>query len=453
MKYKILPRYVLGVRTAAILETIVFLFVVCLIDYFFGNGDRFLGVSPHPFSIIILLVAVQYGTPEAIVSTILSTIVLYAWNIPPQKINDTLFDYQFGLIVVPMLWFLASFIIGELRMRLEQKNHETEMELHEVKKQASTISKEYEVLKETKENFEAYLVSQYNTITNTYKSLKALEVLNPSQILLNLEEVVQGALNIEKFSVYAMGDMGFEVVTSHGWNKGEPFSLRIKQDNPLFWEIYGEHRIVCVVNEDDAKILQKEGVLAGPIIDKETKEILGMLKIEKMRFMDLNVSSIETFKSLCELIGIAYSNARDYIQVKANSIYQLTDPPLFSNLFYELQKESYHNLCQNLKQPLSMISLHCIDRMSEAEEEKMLAKLTNVITPLLKTPTMLFAGARKQKTVRILLPATSKEDSEAFSHKILDRLLNDNYLNEKIFKFNIEMICNPHSKGESSQHG
>ena len=61
------PRKIAGLRAAALAESLVLLGAALLVDQFLFNGDRFAGVSPHPFWIVVLLVAAQYGTSEALV--------------------------------------------------------------------------------------------------------------------------------------------------------------------------------------------------------------------------------------------------------------------------------------------------------------------------------------------------------------------------------------------------
>ena len=48
------------------------------------------------------------------------------------------------------------------------------------------------------------------------------------------------------------------------------------------------------------------------MIDSETGEVFGMLKIEKMDLLEFNLSRLETFRIVCELIGTAYSNAKRF---------------------------------------------------------------------------------------------------------------------------------------------
>jgi hypothetical protein len=80
----------------------------------------------------------------------------------------------------------------------------------------------------------------------------------------------------------------------------------------MFREIVARQRTLCISKPEDEFVLQDEGILAAPIIDKESGEVLGMLKIEKMNFFDLHFSNIQSFQLLCEWIADAYVQAQRF---------------------------------------------------------------------------------------------------------------------------------------------
>ena len=49
--------------------------------------------------------------------------------------------------------------------------------------------------------------------------------------------------------------------------------------------------------------LMGQGLIAGPLIDPASGKLVGMLKIEEMAFLDLNVSSLQTFKTMAEAVS------------------------------------------------------------------------------------------------------------------------------------------------------
>ncbi len=136
----------LGVRVSALVEIALFLVGALLIDHFFAAGNRFAGVEPHPFWIIVLLISVQYGTNEGIVAAIASSAALLAWNLPPQTIDQEFYTYLFRVAFNPMLWCTTAIVVGELRMRYARRERELTELLADAEHREETIALAYQEL-------------------------------------------------------------------------------------------------------------------------------------------------------------------------------------------------------------------------------------------------------------------------------------------------------------------
>jgi polysaccharide biosynthesis protein PelD len=446
---KMFPRKICGVRTIAIIEILIFYTLVLLYDMTYGSGDRFFSSTLHPFYFMVLLVSVQYGTIEGIAATVIGTLFLYSGQIPQQTVNESLFEYQFRLSIHPLIWFISAFILGEIRLRVETEKEEYKHEASTLKNQSDIIAKEYEVLKVTKENLEAYLVSQQQSIANTYKALRGLEILKPAQVLSNLEMVVQGALRVNKFSVYAMGDNGLEIAQSHGWEETDQFKHRILSEDPVFEKIIAERKVLCVVNENDEQVLDGEGLLAGALVDPDKDEVLGMLKIEEMNFMELNISSIEAFKGLCDLIGVAYSNAARHKELEAHSIYDTECTELMTFHFYELQREYLQKLCKQSEIDFVELVISFQERKSREVERMLTNELYSVSSNVLPPTAQTFLGDRSSGDILILLPSLNSERGSQVASDVLQEIDSNQLLSENKVNIRVNNILKQHEQRKS----
>src|SRR5262245_61903386 len=83
-----------------------------------GGGSaavRFASVSPHPFWVVVLLIAAQYGTGEALVAAALSGAALLINNLPEQGFNEDLYAWLLRISFNPVLWCIAAVALGEIR--------------------------------------------------------------------------------------------------------------------------------------------------------------------------------------------------------------------------------------------------------------------------------------------------------------------------------------------------
>ncbi|MFQ5730203.1 MAG: GAF domain-containing protein, partial [Waddliaceae bacterium] len=412
-------------------------------DSAFGDGKRFIDLYPHPFWIVVLLITMQYGTSEGLAATVLAIVFLYFRNIPERLVEESTFDYQFRISLRPFLWFSVAFVLGELRMRLQHQIDQLREGRDKATEHAQAIAKNYEVLKAMKESLEARLVGQISTVATTYETVRGLETLKPTQILTCLDKIVQTTLNPQKFSVFSFGPHGLEATTSQGWTDEDTFLRRFSIGHPLHREIVERKRMVCIVNQDDEQIFDGEGVIAGPLIDRNTGEVFGMIKIEEIDFFKLDIGNMETFKTLCDLVGSAYSNAKKYKMAMANAIYE-EEMGIFSYKLYSLFKNFLRNLCITANIPLSYLSikLQGADELMNENERAIISEIYSLLMGEIAEGTAIFQG--KEKIMyQILLANTTVKQAKKLSLSILDAIQKNSLLSKYRFSFSVESLYEP----------
>jgi hypothetical protein len=408
-------RKFLGLRVAAIFETLIFLIVFLLLNFLFSDGKRMVDYYLHPFWIIILLTTVQYGTAEGLFAAVLSTIFLYAGNLPHQKPEELFFDYQLRLALLPALWLLTAFILGELRMRLEWEKQQLKEDLLHLKAQVEKITDEYEILKESHHNLEIHLGSQEETAATSFKVFKALEALDPAQIIFGVNSLIETALHPKKFSVYAKGSQGLEAVTSVGWESTDRYCRRFIPSSPLFKGVIEDKKLVSAINKDDLPIIKNEGILAYALTDPESGESFGMVKVEDLDFRSLNLSRLETFKIVCDLIGRAYANAKKYKKNQEENIYA-PSLPAYSHASYQALSKHLQALGKELKFQTGVVSIQLLKGHVWKKED--LAALANSLPAYAPY----FTGTKPNKELQVIYPIGNNEDPKKVEHLLGDWL-------------------------------
>lgn len=435
------PLIFLGLRVSAIVEIFLFIAALLIINQIFGDGKRYIHATPHPFWILIILISIQYGMKEGLLAVVFSIIALYAGNVPPQEPNETLFEYQVRLAWNPVFWFITAFVLGQIKKRHDSDRELLLHNLERSEKETKAITEAYISLKGMKENLEAHLAGQLKTTAAIFKSFKSLGSINPNQILINLPAVVVPVLNPKKFSVYSFGPNGFEPVMAYGWSQDEKYKRRFNLDDPLSQCILKGQKIVTIVNTNDRKIFRGEGILAAPLIDSETHEIFGMLKVEEMDVYELNLSSLETFKMLCELIGISYTNARQYKKLEDNTIYP-TDVPYFSYNFYKLQIEILKKVMHAAQLPLTQMNIKFEYHPSEGQAETTF--VSSVLYILLKEvlPDIAYVchGRRKWMDFIIVLPGIGETEISQLKDKLMQAIKGNDILSQRNVIIELESI-------------
>ena len=306
------PRKLAGLRVSALAEIVVLLAVALLADHLLFGGDRFTAVSPHPFWIVVLLIAAQYGTSEALAAAALASAALLFDNLPEQAFNEDLYPWLLRLSVNPVLWCIAAVTLGEIRAGHRRKAETLQEAMAEAQEQARAIAEAYEHLLQIKTTLEVLVAGQVRTVRTVYTAARAIERQSIVEVLTGIPQLVRTVMNPEKFSFYLLNGSTLEAAATEGWRAGDPFRREFHAGSPVFAAVVGERRFLVASDADHEPLLEGEGVLAGPLFSEETGEVFGMLKIEGMAFHELTPAGVQNFQILCDWIGTAFAKAQRF---------------------------------------------------------------------------------------------------------------------------------------------
>ena len=298
-----------GFRRSAIIEIVLFLALALAFDILVLDGVRFRNVQPHPFWLLILLVSVQYGTAEGMVAATGCTLAFLVGAIPPQGIGEDFYDHLFTVVKLPVLWFATTVMLGEIRARHRRAFDELSVRYEELRTRSTQLSNAYRRLVRVKENLEVRVVGQLRTFLTTYETARLIERSDPGEVLLAIVDVVRSIVTPEKFSLFLLNDKTLEAAIQDGWEPEDRYARIFDSRSLLYQEVVEQKRVICITNEADEAALGREGVLAGPLLNGQTGGVIGMLKIERLELLDLNVSTVENFRALSVWIGTAYAKA------------------------------------------------------------------------------------------------------------------------------------------------
>lgn len=329
---------ILGLRVVALVEAAAFLALALAYDHFLGANDRLASVSPHPFWAIVLLVAAQYGSKEGLAAALMSSAALLAGNLPEQGFSEDLYAWLLRSTTQPLLWTFAAIGIGEIRDSHRRERDRLREELQEAREQAFGITEAYERLSALKDHLEARVASQVRTVHSVFLSTRGIERQDIGEVLAGAQELVSGVLTPRKFSLFLRGPNGLEAAFGEGWAGADGYAAEFGSDTPLFQAVVLHRQFVVATRPSHQLILGAEGLLAGPIVNEETGEVLGMLKIEEMDFLDLNPATVTTFRVLCNWLGAAFLRAQQWEQSEASRYF---DPVrrLLPAAMFEMQRD------------------------------------------------------------------------------------------------------------------
>ncbi len=412
---------ILGLRAIALGEILFIIALVWGADLVTGTPHNyFFDVSPHPLWAAVLLVTVQYGTAEGVLAAILCTIALFLFGgIPDRTISMKGYEYIMLVLKNPLLWLVAAVFLGELRMRHQREKIALEKKNRDIQMQADTIADNYERVRGAKERLETRVAGQFRSTLQAYQAAKQLEKLHPADVLQGVEEIIASVLAPEKFSVWLLGNNGLETTITYGWREGEGYDNFIPADSELYRQVIGKQQLLHVANADYERVLNGQAVMAGPLYAKESGEIVGMLKVERLGFTDLSLTTIETFRSICEWVAVAFINARSYQEAKADTVFN-PEHNMMTFGYFQRYTDYITALAKRLRFDVNMIvvKLAHADRLPPEERAEVAKSLGTAVNDVLRSVDLAFDYHKTGEEYSIVLPATNRSGTDV----VLDKL-------------------------------
>jgi len=400
-------RTIAGIRLSAILEIALFFGGALLVDHFFFDGSRFRSASQHPFWIPVLLVSAQYGTNAGLLAAIAASAALLSGKLPPETILQDRFAWWFEIAKLPLMWFIAALILGELRTRQIHERAVLREQLAETSRREQVVASAYQRLSAVREALETRLASQMKTAVGLYQSVRAIEKLDPSEVLMGVAGLVRSVVNPEQFSTYLVRNGRLELVSAEGRSGHGGLRRHYGPETDLFIEIVGKQRVLSVANPGDTSVLEGAGVAAVPIVVRDGERVVGMLKIEKLGFLDLTFSSLQMLRALGQWIGSAYDNALRYQAEREKSVVNI-ETELLSYGFFSRQLSFLSALAARLRFHVTMVIVR-LDNAGELLPDQRAAvprAFGRAVSQALRKTDLAFDYQRTGTEFAIILPAS-----------------------------------------------
>lgn len=440
---------VLGLRLSALVEILLSLAIMMFIDIAAFGGHRFWDANPHPFWLIVLFIACKYGTKEAIIAALLCTLFLLVGNMPEHTMGQDSYAYLFYVLKLPLMWLIAAVAFGELRMMHIRERDFLESSLKESEEREQTIAQSYQKVKMLKDQIEMRMAGQLRSSVSAYHAARSMEVLSPSEVLKGLEKLVNVSLYPEQFSVFLLNNNRLDVTLTHGWLEDDKFLRSFGSGSAVYQSVIARNEVLCVINSDHERTLAGQGILAGPMLDKETGEVIGMLKIERMSLTDLNLSNIEAFSAICEWAAMAILNANKYQSAKDGSIVN-PDHNLFTQSYFKRYSDYIRSLAERLKFDVSRVDV----RLSNTNDfdsntrTRIARALSDSVESVLRKVDLAFDHQETNDEYSIVLPTTDRNGAQIVVDKIrsaLDKNLGKTSKNAN-FTFTVQTVYEKSAK-------
>lgn len=279
-----------------LLETLLFMLVVLILGYTKGN-PAFVGITSHPFFLVILLISIRYGYLKGVISTVLLAGTYLYFSLTIGVIPQS--EMSYWLIFQQILAFFAFAMFVGLLVEVDKERVRVSNKL--ASRYKNTIDdNENEMTKILSINGNlsnqiATADQSFNVIFYSTKDFYNEDILKTYQVAYDL------LINTVKATVayiFLLENSQFKLILPAEETKSKDFLAansevieQLKNNNEFY-------RLDKITQTTDST-----PIFMGPIIHEESNHVYGLLVVKEIDFINYNESSFITFKNLCKWLG------------------------------------------------------------------------------------------------------------------------------------------------------
>ena len=294
-----------------LIEILGFLVVLTVVNLIWaGDNLGFVGITPHPYWIPVLALAVKYDLRSALASIAISSgfyifFLIFFHNLSPVQLGD--FQY-----FKPILLFaIVGGFVGQVRATQKQKYEQLQRDQDQLRAKYETLKKRSQEVVRLKNELADRIIGQTSTVSTVYKLAKKLNVLDPEQLMPAALEFVGEVVGAEKCSFYKWDSINLclNLEATSGWLQNDYKRYQSNIHNELNRGALTKQRTVALTEsfdqelEDAPETIEADVVMSAPVFCGGDKTIYGVLNVEKIPFLKFSPDSIRLFSVIAEWVS------------------------------------------------------------------------------------------------------------------------------------------------------
>ena len=387
-----------------------------LFEQFLNSKElSFAYLSPHPYLAVVIGLALIYGLPSGIFSGIIASLLIVNFKEVPHMSS-----YMMVLeLFTPFFMIIGGASVGAFSSLQKANLFELNTKANELAGSLTELDKDRERLTKTNLILEKKVVTREDTILTLYEAAQNLGSLDVQEILSAIPNLLTSYMNAEKCSVYVLQDNQLTLNVQHNWNSDEEYPRTYPKDHALFKKLTAPF---YMLSQSDLEGID-DSLLIAPLVTPE-KELYGIVKIEKITFLNLTPSSIKMLEILSIWIMNAIVNASSYDKSKQSQVRD-EQTGAYSFFFFKerLLREIRLALRYELNLTVILVRIEMFETMTESIKGKVLSIISRVMEFKFREDDIIARGEGGEFQFAVLQPFTDREQADASLTRCLREIL------------------------------
>ncbi len=438
-----------------IFETLIGMAILVAIDIeFLKNTSVYQNIHPHPYWIVILLIACRYGTVQGAVAGGLAAIVYIAISAKSGEINFSHDVFPRGGFKYPFLFILVGGVLGEIRSIYKKKFMKLEKKHDKLHDDFQNLELLHWALTDSKKELEKRIAYQSGTMLNLLERLNTMETLELDQLYPQCLGLLEEHLNVTCSSIYLIENNRLKLFTRRGKTERSKLPAEVELTHGMMGEVVTNKKAITINQsnfDDQMVIFQKlDLMMCGPIKRKDGA-ILGVINVELIPFFDFTANSMQIFETFCHWISNVVDKALQFNHLKDRNIAdEITGA--YNHLYFQKRLSYEVARAKRFNTGLTLVLLQVwkFNEMAESERKNVLVVLNSIFKKVLRQ-TDIIAKYNSDDTFAIILPCQDSVNVEKMMARLMAKITEGKFKpfqdSDEVLKIKYAMSSLQHSEG------
>lgn len=404
------------------IEILLFYAALVVVNYFlFPNFPGFVGIDPHPYWVGVLLFGFRYGVWAGFTAGFLSA-VLYlgmAWVGIERYVFEDLSFY-----ILPTLFMIIGTLVGVGVYQYRSRISELQKQLSDQQTSIDQSVKELYTLKEINEGLEKKIVTRMQTIITLYEGARSLSSTDLDVLYPAILRFIMKTLDAEEAAIYVQADGEWRLQVNAGWKAYENHPTRLKAGEGLTGFAGAGNKIVTIrdfVGATPRAEFLADCMMAGPIRRGERGDVLAVLSIQNLPFLNFNSATVNLFSFLLDWASRAMGQALDATESREREIWDATYN-VFSYRYFLLRAEQEWLRSKTYYLPLSVgfVRIDGLEPLSQTAETQLFQIVAQVLRDSCRDMDVVAKNNDPNVPFAVLLITASPAQAAEIRQRILD---------------------------------
>lgn len=421
------PRESLLEKGSPYIEGILGVAGIVVINLLWYREDPgFIQTCPHPFWLIILLIATHYGFKGALWTAFLSSATLLAFHKMTQPYESIVDMIGVQRLTTPVLFMVVGVIVGEIRELHKRRFLEVNVELADLKRDFVSLSDRFNDLDKVKQELDTRIILQEHGLTTLYWAAEGLRSLDEENIYPAILRLAKDLISAESCSIYLLeGNILRQVACLDGDGICRRTDVRVPPDEGIMGRAISTAETVSIntlmASEEFEGYSDSDILVSAPMINSRN-QILGLLNIQKIPFLKFTPQAVRLTAILADWGAVAVENARIFQETKDKNISDDVTG-IFTYEYFKTRLDEEFARARRYHLPLSILVIHVVEfqLFTDKVKKDVLLVLSNVFRTKMRKTDLLFHSSNPD-TFYLLLPNTGLKGANDVREKKLHEI-------------------------------